>query len=56
MTRRRIFTGGAYEEIAGYARAVVDGEWVFVSGTTGYDYANRPDLGRSGRADAAVLP
>ena len=39
MTRRRIFTGGAFEEIAGYARAVVDGEWVFVSGTTGYDYA-----------------
>ena len=39
MTRRRIFTGGAFEDIAGYARAVVDGEWVFVSGTTGYDYA-----------------
>ena len=39
MMRGRIFTGGAYEEIAGYARAVVDGEWVFVSGTTGYDYA-----------------
>ena len=39
MTRRRIFTGGAFEDVAGYARAVVDEEWVFVSGTTGYDYA-----------------
>ncbi len=38
-TRQRIFSGGAFEDIAGYARAVVDGEWVFVSGTTGYDYA-----------------
>ena len=37
--RRRIFTGGAFEDIAGYARAVVDGAWVFVSGTTGYDYS-----------------
>ena len=39
MTRRRIFSGGAYEDVIGYCRAVVDGEWVFVSGTTGYDYA-----------------
>ena len=39
MTRRHVFSGGAWEEIAGYARAVVDGEWIFVSGTTGYDYA-----------------
>ncbi len=38
MERKRIYSGGAYEEIAGYARAVVDGQWVFVSGTTGYDY------------------
>lgn len=37
--RRRISTGSTFEEQAGYARAVVDGEWVFVSGTTGFDYA-----------------
>jgi len=39
MARRRIFSGSTFEEMAGYARAVVDGDWVFVSGTTGYDFA-----------------
>ena len=38
MARQQIFSGSSFEEIAGYARAVVDGEWIFVSGTTGYDY------------------
>ncbi len=38
MTRRRISSGSKFEALAGYSRAVVDGEWVFVSGTTGYDY------------------
>lgn len=28
------------EKAAGYSRAVVDGDWCFVAGTTGYDYAN----------------
>lgn len=37
MTRRAIYTGSKFEELAGYSRAVVDGEWVFVSGTAGYD-------------------
>ncbi|WP_274426133.1 RidA family protein [Chelativorans sp. YIM 93263] len=37
--RRLISTGSPFEEIAGYSRAVVDGDWCFVSGTTGYDYA-----------------
>ncbi|MFQ5784098.1 MAG: RidA family protein [Alphaproteobacteria bacterium] len=37
--RRRISSGSSFEELAGYARAVVDGDWVFVSGTTGFDYA-----------------
>lgn len=37
--RRRIFSGSTFEEQIGYARAVVDGDWVFVSGTTGFDYA-----------------
>jgi enamine deaminase RidA (YjgF/YER057c/UK114 family) len=39
MTRRLISTGSPFEKTAGYSRAVVDGEFAFVSGTTGYDYA-----------------
>jgi len=38
MTRRLISSGSTFEEQIGYSRAVVDGEWVFVSGTTGFDY------------------
>ena len=38
MTRRLISSGSAFEKVAGYSRAVVEGEWVFVSGTTGFDY------------------
>jgi enamine deaminase RidA (YjgF/YER057c/UK114 family) len=37
--RRRISHGSPFEEAIGYSRAVADGPWVFVSGTTGYDYA-----------------
>lgn len=37
--RRLISSGSSFEKVAGYSRAVVDGEWVFVSGTTGYDYS-----------------
>ncbi len=37
--RRLISSGSSFEELAGYSRAVVDGEWVFVSGCTGFDYA-----------------
>ncbi|MBY0339000.1 MAG: RidA family protein [Acetobacteraceae bacterium] len=39
MTRHHISSGSVFEEQIGYSRAVVDGDWVFVSGTTGYDYA-----------------
>jgi enamine deaminase RidA (YjgF/YER057c/UK114 family) len=39
MTRKLISSGSAFEEQIGYSRAVVDGEWVFVSGTTGFDYS-----------------
>ena len=43
MIGQRIFSGSVFEELAGYARAVVlpdpGGDWVLVSGTTGYDYA-----------------
>jgi enamine deaminase RidA (YjgF/YER057c/UK114 family) len=38
MTRRLISSGSKFEQEVGYSRAVVDGEWVFVSGTTGFDY------------------
>jgi len=37
--RTRISTGSPFEETAGYSRAIVAGNWCFVSGTTGYDYA-----------------
>ena len=39
MTRQRISSGSAFEAVAGYSRAVVDGDTVFVAGTTGFDYA-----------------
>lgn len=39
MTRRLISSGSSFEEDIGYSRAVVDGDWVFVSGTTGFDYS-----------------
>jgi enamine deaminase RidA (YjgF/YER057c/UK114 family) len=38
-TRQHIFSGSTFERDIGYARAVVDGHWIFVSGTTGFDYA-----------------
>ncbi|MBN9053824.1 MAG: hypothetical protein BGO06_18840 [Shinella sp. 65-6] len=37
--RRLISSGSPFETTAGYSRAVVQGDWCFVSGTTGYDYA-----------------
>ena len=39
MMRQWITSGSTYEEQIGYSRAVVVGDWVFVSGTTGFDYA-----------------
>ncbi len=38
MTRRLISTGSPFEKAFGYSRAVVDGDLIFISGTTGYDY------------------
>ncbi len=39
MTRKLISSGSTFEQQIGYSRAVVAGDWVFVSGTTGFDYA-----------------
>lgn len=38
MTRQLIASGSPFEAEAAYSRAVVDGDWIFVSGTTGFDY------------------
>ena len=39
MSRRLISTGSPFEKARGYSRAVIDGDFAFVAGTTGYDYA-----------------
>lgn len=39
MARRLISSGSPFEAQVGYSRAVVEDGWVFVAGTTGYDYA-----------------
>lgn len=36
--RQRISSGSTFEAQIGYSRAVVDGDWIFVAGTTGFDY------------------
>ena len=45
--RKLISSGSSFEKLASFSRAGVDGDWVFVSGTTGYDYSTitiSPDL------------
>ena len=39
MQRRLVSSGSRFEADIGYSRAVVDGDWIFVSGTTGFDYS-----------------
>jgi 2-iminobutanoate/2-iminopropanoate deaminase len=39
MARKLVSSGSSFETDIGYSRAVVDGDWIFVSGTTGFDYA-----------------
>ncbi len=41
MTRSLISSGSPFEQAVGYSRAVVQGEWCFVAGTTGYDPVTR---------------
>ncbi len=38
IKRKLISSGSVFENEIGYSRAIVDGDWIFVSGTTGYDY------------------
>ena len=38
MARQRISSGSTFETQMAYSRAIVAGDWVFVSGTTGFDY------------------
>lgn len=47
MSRTLISSGSTFEAEIGYSRAVVQGDWVFVSGTTGFDYTTMtiaPDI------------
>lgn len=47
MARQLISSGSTFEQQIGYSRAVVQGDWVFVSGTTGFDYTTMtiaPDI------------
>jgi enamine deaminase RidA (YjgF/YER057c/UK114 family) len=39
MARKLISSGSTFEQEIGYSRAVVDDDWIFVSGTTGFDYS-----------------
>ena len=38
MTRKQISSGSKFETEIGYSRAIVDGDWIWVSGTTGFNY------------------
>lgn len=40
MSRQRISSGSTFEEKIAYSRAIVHGDWVFVAGTTGFDYSS----------------
>jgi enamine deaminase RidA (YjgF/YER057c/UK114 family) len=58
MARWAITSRSKFEKLAGYSRAVVDGEWIFVSGTAGYDIANNTisdDAAEQTRQSLAVI-
>jgi enamine deaminase RidA (YjgF/YER057c/UK114 family) len=55
VTRRYIYSGSPWEKLAGHSRAVVDGRWVFVSGTVGYDArAGRLPDGAEAQAEVSL--
>jgi enamine deaminase RidA (YjgF/YER057c/UK114 family) len=52
MTWQTLSSGSSFEQQAPYSRAMFDDEWVFVSGTTGFDYATMiisDDVGEQAR-------
>ncbi len=55
--RRAITSGSKFEELAGYSRAVVDGEWIFISATAGSeaDGSFSPDTAQQARRALAVI-
>ena len=58
MARQRIYSDSRFEDMAGYARAVVDGEWIFVSGTSGHHQptgAISDDVGDQTRQSLATI-
>ena len=57
MMRKRwaVSSGSKYEELAGYSRAVIDGEWIFLSGTAGFDAANGSFSDDAGEQAAQAL-
>jgi enamine deaminase RidA (YjgF/YER057c/UK114 family) len=57
MTRTLISSGSPFEKQAGYSRAVVQGDWCFVAGTTGYDPVTRvmPDDVRDQARNALAI-
>jgi enamine deaminase RidA (YjgF/YER057c/UK114 family) len=58
MTRWAISSGSKFEALAGYSRAIVDGEWIFVSGTAGYDFASdtiSPDAAEQARQSLKTI-
>jgi len=55
MPRHLISSGSPFEKFAGYSRAVIDGDFAFIAGTTGYDYKSMTMPGRGDRPNAQLF-
>jgi enamine deaminase RidA (YjgF/YER057c/UK114 family) len=57
MSRKAISSGSKFEELAGYSRAVADGDWIFVSGTTGANKSGKfsPDVAQQTRQSLKTI-
>lgn len=57
MTRTLISSGSPFEKQVGYSRALIEGDWAFVAGTTGYDPETRvmPDSAADQARNALAL-